>query len=67
MSDAEINEIKLTGRSFLRHSYQQLSGEDILESYSVEEKAIQLASMGKTQEVCSIMVDWECVVAGPVQ
>ena len=62
VSDAEINEIKLTGRSFLRHSYQQLSGEDILESYSVEEKAIQLASMGKTQEVCSIMVDWEEVV-----
>ena len=58
VNEAEITEIKFTGRSFLRHSYQQLSGEDILESYLVEERALQLASVSIAEEVCSVMIDW---------
>ena len=62
----EVSEIQITGKSFLMHSYANLSGEEIRDSEELENRVVEIATMMGRQQVSQVggtnfqseLIDW---------
>ena len=59
----ELDAVEFTGKAALRHSYSQISGDDIAECEELEARVVELSAIEVGQGRGKMVVDWDDVKA----